>query len=246
MASSDNPKTPKTSLPPKESPQESPKESPKKTAKRTAPGATRRKIYHFVKECILAGESPSIRDVQKEMGFSAVQSARQHLEALVAEGLLDKEAGRARGFRLPGLHGSAAPTRFVPLLGRVAAGAPTTAIEDPEGYLAVQSRLPQNELFALKVRGESMTGLGILPDDIVIVKRQASAENGEIVVALIGDEATVKTLRKTSKGIQFDPANPAFQPIHPGIEDVSILGKVVEVRRYLDGIQLHQDPSLDS
>lgn len=217
--------------------------SPKPPRAKTAPGETRRKIYLFVKERILAGESPSIRDVQTAMGFSAVQSARQHLEALVAEGLLDKEPGRARGFRLPKLHQSDTPTCFVPLLGRVAAGAPTLAVEDPQGYVAVQSRHSQNDLFALKVRGESMTGIGIFPNDLVIVQRQTSATNGDVVVVLIGEEATVKTFRKTSKGIQFDPANPAFEPIHPKPEDVVILGKVIEVRRYLDGIKPHQSRS---
>lgn len=192
-------------------------------------GQSRERVFRFVRECLSRGEPPTVREVQEAMGFRAVQTAREHLEALVKDGRLVKAAGRARGYRLPEALRSL-PAVLVPLLGRVQAGALTTAIEDPEGYVSVQTRLPQAELFALRVRGESMRDAGILEGDVVVVRQQPAVENGEIVVALVDDEATVKRWRKTETGVVLEPANDAFAPIvvHG---DVAVLGKVVELRR---------------
>ncbi len=201
---------------------------------RTPAGQTRRKIYTFVRDRIIRGRPPTVREVQEAFGFRAVQSAREHLEALVSEGLLSKEPGRARGFGLPDASGYGPPARLVPLLGRVQAGQLTTALEEPDGYLATQSRLPEQELFALRVRGRSMSGAGILPGDIVIVRRQATAASGDTVVAMVGDEATVKTLKIKKKRIELHPQNPDFAVIVVADSEINILGKVVEVRRYLE------------
>ncbi len=143
---------------------------------------------------------------------------------------------------MPAGSGRDVPTRFVPLLGRVQAGQLTTALEDPDGYLAIQSRFAEEDLFALRVRGESMTGAGIFPGDVVLVRRQPSAESGEIVVALVGDEATVKTLRMKRKRVELHPHNPNFDVIVPDPRELGILGKVVEVRRYLDKMHLAASP----
>jgi repressor LexA len=116
----------------------------------------------------------------------------------------------------------------------VQAGALTEAIAQAGEYLAVQGPYPPGELFALRVRGESMSGAGILPDDIVIV-RQVEARDRDIVVAMVEDEATVKRLRIRRNRIELWPENPAFAPIIPQ-DEVRILGKVVEVRRYLESI----------
>ncbi|MBE0567515.1 MAG: repressor LexA [Krumholzibacteria bacterium] len=202
---------------------------------RTPADSTRRAILAFVRRGIAAGASPTVREVQEHCGFRAVESARQHLEALVAAGLLAKAPGRARGYRLPPTVG---PVRLVPRLGRIQAGALSEAIEDPDGWIPVSVRndgaMGEHELFALVVRGESMTGAGILPDDLVIVRRQDTARDGEIVVALVQDEATVKRLRLHAGRIELQPENAAFAPIvlEPGAE-VRILGRVVEVRRRL-------------
>jgi repressor LexA len=201
---------------------------------RTPTGQTRRRIYEFVRGRLLEGAPPTIREVQEAFGFRAVQSAREHLEALVAEGLLAKEPGRSRGYRLPDAGGSQIPTRLVPLLGHVQAGELTTALEDPEGYLPIRSRRPEKDLFALRVRGDSMTGAGILEDDIVIVRKQPSADNGEIVVALVGDEATVKRFHRRGRSIELRPENPDFEIISPEPGELSLLGKVIEVHRYLE------------
>jgi repressor LexA len=220
---------------------------------------TRQRVYAFVRRRILAGDAPTTREVQHHLGFRAVQSARQHLEALVAAGKLIKLPGRSRGYRLPGFDvtgggvggGTAratgpvgqfgqtgffptGPLRLVPRLGRVQAGALSEAIETPDGYLPVADVGADVELFALTVRGESMTGAGILPGDTVVVRRQETARDGAIVVALVGDEATVKRLRLRKGRVELHPENAAFAPIIPGAAaEVRILGKVVEVRRRL-------------
>lgn len=219
---------------------------PRSTPKASRPrGTIRAEVLAFVRERLVAGSPPTVREVQQAFGFKAVQSARQHLEALVAEGRLAKEPGRSRGYRLPATggmtsNGCVAPDiRLVPKLGRVQAGALREAIEDPEGWLPVERPAAGEELFALTVRGESMTGAGILPGDTVIVRRQDTARDGEIVVALVRDEATVKRLRLREGQIVLEPENPAFAPIvfssmrfAPDTE-IRILGRVVEVRRRL-------------
>ena len=202
-------------------------------APRSRSGERKRRIFLYVRDRILSGTPPTTREVQAHFGFRAVQSARDYLEALVRDGLLDKEPGKARGYRLPAR--SAHPTVLVPLLGRVQAGALTTASEHPDGYLPVQSARARDELFALRIRGESMRDAAILPGDVVIVHRQESAHSGEIVVALVEDEATVKRLKLRAGRIELHPANPAFDPIVPDPAQVRILGKVIEVRRYLEG-----------
>lgn len=202
---------------------------------RTPKGKTRSKVYQYVRRRILSGLPPTVREVQEAFGFKAVQTARQHLELLVSEGRLIKEqGGKSRSYRLPPRTVARQPFTLVPLLGRVQAGALTAAAEEWEGQVAVQSRLPQKELFALRVRGESMVGAGIFPGDIVIVRKQPVAESGEIVVALVEDEATVKRIRIRNNRLELHPENPAFEWIVPEPETVQILGKVIEVRRYLE------------
>ena len=210
-------------------------------------GETRERIYRFVRERLLAGLPPTVREVQEAVGLRAVESARTHLERLVADGRLAKDPGIARGYRLPGGAGAAV---LVPLVGRVQAGGLTAAIEDPDGYVAVGNVVAgrggspgtgSGRLFALRVAGDSMRDAGILEGDVVIVRRDARPRDGQIVVALVGDEATVKTLRHASgrgKGrsgrhIELHPANPDFEPIVLDARDVEILGRVVEVRREL-------------
>jgi repressor LexA len=209
----------------------------------TRSNQNRAKIFAFVRDRIAAGAPPTVREVQRALGFRAVQSARQHLEALVAEGRLTKEAGTARGYRLPAGGNSADGTgpvgavRYIPRLGRVQAGALQEAIEDPDGWLPAMGdlvRSPDDELFALTVRGESMRDAGILPGDTVIVHRQDTARDGEIVVASVAGEATVKRLKLRAGRIELQPENADFAPIviAPDTE-IRILGRVVEIRRRL-------------
>jgi repressor LexA len=196
---------------------------------RTPIGQTRERIYQFVRGRLLDGMPPTVREVCEAFDFKAVETARGHLEQLVKEGRLAKKQGKARGYCLP--QGLAPPsTVAVPLLGRVQAGALTTAVEDIEGYVSVQSR-SADQLFALTVQGESMIEAGIMPGDIAIVRHQPTANPGDIVVALVGDEATVKTLRFKEGYVELHPANKKFKPIVPEPDELVILGKVVEIRR---------------
>ena len=204
---------------------------------RTPAGETRESVFRFMRERLLSGQSPTLREIQAAFGFRALETAREHLLALVNDGRLIKEPGQARGYRLPEGVGSR-PLQLVPLLGRVQAGVLTTAVEQLEAWVPVQTRHKRDELFALRVRGESMTGAGMLPGDIVIVRRQAHAETGDIVVALVDDEATVKRLRKRASTIELHPENPEFQVIVRAVNEVSLLGKVIEVRRYLEAPML--------
>jgi repressor LexA len=203
----------------------------------TPPGETRARVLEYVQKRLLEGRPPTIREVQRAFRFRAVETARAHLEALVREGRLSKREGESRGFELPLLRGFQHP-RLVPVLGRVQAGALSTAIEDFEGYVPVESPVGRSsdEIFALRVRGESMIGAGIFHDDLVLVRRQDAARSGEIVVALVGDEATVKRLRISAgrdRRVELHPENPAFPVIVPKPGECKILGKVIEVRRTL-------------
>ena len=198
---------------------------------RTPPGQTRDRVLRLVRDRLLAGSPPTVREVQQAFGFRSVQTAREHLEGLVAEGRLSKEKGKSRGYRMPD---GSPPAQLVPVLGRVQAGSLTEALEDPEGYIPVQTGRASGDLFGLRVQGESMTGAGILPRDIVVVRRQPTANSGEIVVALVGDEATVKRLRIRRRRVELQPENPAFETIVPDPDELTLLGKVIEVRRYLD------------
>ncbi len=218
----------------------------KPISNRRRSGQTRHEIFTFVRDRIAAGTPPTVREVQQAAGFKAVQSAQQHLDALVAAGLLHKEVGIARGYRLPAAGGrgtgdfgppgagssNIGPVHYIPRLGHVQAGALQEAIEDPDGWVPVAG--DDSKLFALIVRGESMSGIGILPDDTVVVHRQETACDGEVVVALVDGDATVKRLKLHAGQIELQPENPDFAPIviAPDTE-IRILGKVVEVRRRL-------------
>jgi repressor LexA len=199
----------------------------------TPPGATRERVFRFVQQRLLEGSPPTIREVQAAMGFRAVESARSHLRALVEEGRLGWEHGLARGLRLPGAPPSQ-PTLRVPVLGQVQAGDLTAAVQTADGFVPVQTHHRPDDLFALRVRGRSMVEAAILPGDLVVVRRQPTAEDGEIVVALVGEEATVKRLRRRRGRVELQPANPRFRSIVVDPDLVTILGKVIEVRRALD------------
>lgn len=195
---------------------------------------TKERVYSYVFSRIEEGDPPTIREVQAAMGFKAVETARSYLDLLVLEGRLQKRENASRGYFLP--RGQLAnkwvrQNNRVPILGAVQAGALTFADQDIEGYLSVEYLEPEN-IFALRVCGYSMIEAGIFPDDLVIVNRQPSAQVGDIVVALVDEEATVKRLRYLDGKIALCPENPSFSPIVVATEELKLLGKVVEVRRY--------------
>lgn len=195
---------------------------------KTPPGQTREHIFRFVQKAIREGRPPTIREVQEAFGFRSVQTAREHLDTLAAEGRLIKQPGISRGYRLPETAAAARDFFSVPLLGRVQAGLPTVPVEEVEAYIPVKAR-GEEDLFALRVQGDSMKNAGILHGDVVIVRRASSAVDGDIVVALVGDEATVKRFRIRDNLPALFPENPDFDPIFS--LDIAVIGKVIEVRR---------------
>ncbi len=197
---------------------------------KTPPGQTREQVFQFVKKRLKEGLPPTVREVQETFQFRSVRTAGEHLIALVEEGRLIKQPGVSRGYRLPKSIAFSQEFRPVPLLGRVQAGLPTLPLEEIEDYVPVKGR-DAEELFALSVRGDSMKNAGILHGDVVIVRRLSEARDGDIVVALVGDEATVKRFRKKEGRFALYPENPDFDPIVS--PDIAIIGRVIEVRRTL-------------
>jgi repressor LexA len=177
---------------------------------------------------------PTVREIGAHFGIWTAGVAR-HLQALERKGRLRRAARGSRMIEVvPGGTRAEEGQRAglsVPIVGRVAAGQPLLAEERIEDYLVVEDRLASRApLFALRVQGRSMTGAGILDGDYVIARQQPSADDGDIVVALINDEATVKRLRRRHKAWHLDPEHPDFEPI-PVTEPTMIQGKVIAVYR---------------
>ena len=192
-------------------------------------GEMRERIFRYVEQRLLQGRPPSVREIRDHVGLRAVQTVQRHLNGLIEDGLLLREGqGRSRSLRLPDLIGGA--TRLVPILGGVQAGALTTALQEVEGFVSVQRA--GDDLFALRVKGWSMVNAAILPGDVLVVRSQPDADDGDVVVALVEDEATVKRLRRVQGRVELHPENPDFSVIVP--EGLQLLGKVIEVRRNLE------------
>lgn len=188
---------------------------------------TQQKIFDYLKECSSEGRVPSVREICAKTGLSSTSTVHHHLKVLEERGLITRERGLNRCIHISGEE----KTVSVPVMGKVAAGYPILAVEDIECYVPVPENLKRGrELFALRVQGESMINAGILNDDIVIVSRTPVAENGEIVVALVGDEATVKRFYKEDGHFRLQPENDDFEPII--VDEVILLGKVISLIRY--------------
>lgn len=185
------------------------------------------KIYDYLVSCIREqGYPPSVREIGEAVGLKSPSTVHFHLKHLEEAGVIEKGAGKGRAISLTEL-----PAREdqVPIVGNVAAGSPILAQECIEDYLTFDTGGRNDEYFALRVRGESMLGAGILPGDLVVVRRQVVANNGEIVVAMIEDEATVKRFSKENGEIWLLPENDAYSPIDGTY--AQILGKVSAVVR---------------
>ncbi|MCC8121947.1 MAG: transcriptional repressor LexA [Oscillospiraceae bacterium] len=191
-------------------------------------------IYDYIIDFSAAhGFPPSVREIGAQVGLKSPSTVHFHLKALVEMGLINKVDGKTRTITISdsGTNGQAADRRnLVPVLGNVAAGPPILAEECVEAYLPFDTNGLSGEHFALRVRGESMLQAGILPGDLVIVHLQEDANNGEIVVALLEDEATVKTLHRINGVTWLLPENDNFEPIDG--THAQLLGKVVGVMRF--------------
>ena len=184
-------------------------------------------IYAFIRDCILNHNfSPTVREIGEKLGIKSTSTVYYYLKQLEEERYIVKDPLKKRTIKLVGNVQMA-----VPLLGTVTAGIPITAIEKIEEYIPV-SNLPgsSEDYFALHVRGESMKNAGILDGDIVVVKKTPTCYDGEIVVAMIDDEATVKRFFKEDVYIRLQPENPDFEPILN--REVTILGRVVSLIRH--------------
>lgn len=189
---------------------------------------SQRKIYEFLVEKAKEGITPSVREICAAVGLRSTSSVQANLDALEAAGYIERPPMLKRVIKICGMAENVAN---VPLLGTVAAGNPILAVEDIEEYLPFACPGgDEKELFALRVRGESMKKIGIMDGDIVFVERTPVARNGEIVVALIEDSATVKRFFKEDGHFRLQPENDELEPIY--CDEVIILGKVVGCCRY--------------
>jgi len=184
-------------------------------------------------EITRTGFPPTRAEIARALGFKSANAAEDHLKALAKKGAIELTAGASRGIRLvdtdssPGVtagileHASAALSQLlVPLVGRVAAGSPILAAEHVEREIGIEPALfTQTPDYLLRVRGLSMRDAGILDGDLLAVKKSPDARNGQIVVARLGDEVTVKRFSRNGKSIQLLPENPDFQPIEVSVED---------------------------
>ncbi len=180
----------------------------------------RQEILAFVKNYFKEnGYAPSVRDIQSGVGLSSTASVHYHLKALAETGELSIDASKNRAIRRPDQVG-------IPIIGVVTAGYPILAVENIEGYLKIQS---DDDTFALRVKGDSMIEAGIYDGDKVIVRPQEFANHGEIVVALLEDEATVKRLHLQSGEVWLKPENPNYDPING--RNAKIIGVVKAIYR---------------
>jgi repressor LexA len=181
------------------------------------------------------GYPPSVREIGEAVGLQSPSSVHAQLATLADRGYLRKDPDRPRAIVVQvdesGVSQQAGPVSNVPLVGTIAAGSPILAQQNVEETLPLpQDLVGTGTLFALKVKGDSMIGAGILDGDTVVVRQQPTGHDGEIIAALVdGEEATVKRLRRTGGRVVLEAANPAYEPIES--DDVQMLGKVVAVLR---------------
>lgn len=214
-----------------------------------------KKMYEYISDMINSeGYPPTVRDIQAALHIKSTSTVHSYLAKLEEKGYIRRDHGKSRSVRVEnggravgggasgrtgrgskeGGNAQENRTIKVPLVGKVAAGTPILAVENNEGYIdfptLMGSQLVYEQLFALRVAGTSMIGAGIMDRDIVVVSKCSYAENGEIVVALLDEEATVKRFFKENGHFRLQPENPELQPIITN--EVYILGKVIAVVRY--------------
>ena len=195
--------------------------------------ARQREVYNYIRHTVTTnGIPPTIREIGAKFGMSSTNAVRDVLNAIERKGYIKRHEGISRGIELT--VPVAGNYTTVPLVGRIAAGLPITANENIEGTFAVdKSFVPGDDVFSLRVQGDSMIGVGIYDGDFVLVRKQSSASRGDIVVAIIGDEATVKKFYPERRRVRLEPENPDYGPIivekdSPGFY---IAGKVIGLLR---------------
>lgn len=191
-------------------------------------------ILEYIKSEILnKGYPPSVRDICQAVNLKSTSSVHSHLETLEKNGYIRRDPTKPRTIEIIDDNFNLVRREMVnvPIVGTVAAGQPILAMENIENYFPIPSEyMPNEETFMLKVKGESMINAGILDGDHILVKRQNYAKNGDMVVALVEDSATVKTFYKEEDHIRLQPENDYMDPII--LDDVEIIGKVFGVFRF--------------
>lgn len=197
----------------------------------TALNAQEERVFNYIKEKIKdTGYPPSVREICAALGFKSTSSAHQYISRLAEKGYISKDDLKTRAIKIVGTES----TIPLPIVGKVAAGEPILAQENIEDYFSIGESFftkdsLKNDNFILKVQGESMINAGINDGDYIIVSKQNTARNGQIVVALIDDGATVKTFYKEKDYVRLQPENDTMEPII--VRDVQIVGKVVGLFR---------------
>lgn len=193
-------------------------------------------ILNFIKQKVQEkGYPPSVREIGQAVGLASSSTVHGHLSRLEEKGYIRRDPTKPRAIEILGEDGPSTVTKsvvHVPIIGKVTAGPPITAVENIEEHFPLPANLvPENDsVFMLKIVGDSMIEAGILDGDLVVVRQQTSANNGEIVVAMTEeDEATVKRFYKEKKHFRLQPENSSLQPII--LQHVSIIGKVIGVYR---------------
>ncbi len=185
------------------------------------------KVLDYIKKFKMEnGYAPSVRDVCRDLNYKSTSTVHMYLNRLERFGYISKTDGKSRAITF---NDEMPKVTAVPLVGTVAAGLPILAEQNFEGYIGYVGESSTGELFALKVKGESMIEAGILDGDLVIAEKTCYAENGEIVVALVENEATVKTFYREDGHYRLQPENSTMKPII--VTEVDILGKVIASQR---------------
>ena len=197
---------------------------------------TQQKVLdHLIEFTRERGFPPTVREIARHFRLAGPRAIQKHLDRIAEKGYIRRSPHSARGIGIAG-RPAAGASRLVPIAGRVRAGALSLAAEDIEGHVALDRSLARRpNSFLLRVEGDSMIGAHIAEGDLALVKPQPNAENGDIVVALVGDEATIKRLHKSGVAVTLRPENPRYRPIViKGSErEVRIVGKVVAIIRDL-------------
>ena len=195
-------------------------------------GDTQAKILSYIEKATLQkGYPPSVREICDATGLKSTSTVHGHLIRLEKKGLLYRDSMKPRAISVPSDHQMYRTEMInVPIVGRVSAGSPILATENIEDYIALpQSMLGEGEHYVLGVRGESMIEAGIMDGDYVVVRKQPTAYNGDIVVAMVEDDATVKRFYRENGHFRLQPENSTMEPII--VPEVTILGKVVSLYR---------------
>ncbi len=187
-----------------------------------------RKVLEFIQQRMYEDAPPTIREIGRHMGFSSTGTVRDYLGALEKKGYLKRKGSLSRSIQL-----LREKLNRIPIIATIPAGPANLAYEDIEGYVGMEDILPgtiaPNEVFALRIKGDSMVEAGIMEGDVAIIRRQAVAGNGEIIAALLeNNEVTLKRLRHHNNATYLEPANNNYQPIR---RNFTIIGKVITVLR---------------